>query len=251
MKELRKLPKIDELYYDPLAVSKQNELNILLSTPPKNEWVKDHPMAQGVKYIPIEIIEYLLTQIFVKWRVEVKEVKLIANSVQTTIRLHVQDPISGDWDWQDGIGAAPIQTKKGAGATDFTQVLSDAVMKAAPASETYAVKDAAEKFGRIFGKDLNRKEVLPYQNLEGKIDFEKLTATQEQVQELRNLLYSATMHHDEKDEWYNKLTFGISIAEYQMYKIELADKNKRLIDRVRDGELLKEKELSKAIKQAE
>jgi hypothetical protein len=31
---------------------------------------------------------------------------------------------------------------------------------AAPAAESYALKDAAEKLGRIFGKDINRKDTI-------------------------------------------------------------------------------------------
>jgi len=38
-------------------------------------------------------------------------------------------------------------------------------MKAAPAAESYAVKDAAEKIGKIFGKDLNRADQIVYDEL--------------------------------------------------------------------------------------
>jgi hypothetical protein len=101
-----------------------------------------------------------LTSIFQQWRFEIKQVLVIANSVTVVGTLHVQDPTTGDWMQQDGIGAAPIQTAKGAAATDFTQVNTAAVQMAAPAAESYAIKDAAEKFGKIFGKDINRKDVL-------------------------------------------------------------------------------------------
>jgi hypothetical protein len=84
---------------------------------------------------------------------------VIANSVVVTGRLHVLDPISSEWDFQDGIGAAPISTKQGAAATDFSNVLTLSVQQAAPAAESFAMKDAAEKFGRIFGKDLNRATI--------------------------------------------------------------------------------------------
>ena len=38
----------------------------------------------------------------------------------------------------------------------------------APAAESYAVKDAAEKIGKLFGKDLNRKDNINYDNLKDK-----------------------------------------------------------------------------------
>jgi hypothetical protein len=42
---------------------------------------------------------------------------------------------------------------------------SSAIQIGAPSSESFAVKDACEKFGRIFGKDLNRKDNVNYDRL--------------------------------------------------------------------------------------
>ncbi len=156
----RQLPKLEDLYNDVELASKFNDLNKLLNCQPKQEWIKQNKFANNSNYIPVSTIEYLLTSIFIKWRVEIKEVVVIANSVVVTVRLFVLDPITNEWDWQDGVGASPIQTAKGAAATDFTQVNTSAVQMAAPAAETYAFKDAAEKFGRLFGKDINRKDVM-------------------------------------------------------------------------------------------
>lgn len=167
----RKLPVLADLYSDVEKAAKNTELNILLNQSPKADWIKVNKFANNTNYIPIEKIEYLLTSIFLKWRVEIKGTVVIANSVVVTVRLHVQDPVSGDWDWQDGIGASPIQTEKGAAATDFTKVNTSAVQMAAPAAESYAIKDAAEKLGKIFGKDMNRKDVIDIvQPLEKKAD---------------------------------------------------------------------------------
>lgn len=170
----RKLPVLADLYNDVEKAAKNTELNILLNQPPKKDWIKVNKFANNTTYIPIEKIEYLLTSIYLKWKVEIKNTSVIANSVVVTIRLHVQDPVSGDWDWQDGIGASPIQTEKGASATDFTKVNTSAVQMAAPAAESYAIKDAAEKLGKIFGKDINRKDVIDIvPSLENKADHLK------------------------------------------------------------------------------
>lgn len=160
MNEKRKLPKLADLYNDVELAAKQNDLLVLLNQDPKPEWVKRNQYANNTPYIPIQIVEYLLTSIYQKWRFEIKDVQVMANSVVVTGRLHVLDPITNEWDWQDGVGAAPIQTAKGAAATDFTQVNTAAVQMAAPAAESYALKDAAEKFGKLFGKDINRKDVI-------------------------------------------------------------------------------------------
>lgn len=165
METTRQLPTLSELYDDIALVQKQNQLNIILNAEPKKEWVREHPFVKGLKYLPIERVEYLLTMIFTKWRVEIKEVKILANSILTIVRVHVKDPISGEWDWQDGSGAMPIQVAKGSGATEFDKMNSSAVQIGAPSSESFAIKDACEKFGRIFGKDLNRKENIDYDRL--------------------------------------------------------------------------------------
>lgn len=156
----RNLPALTDLYSDLELTAKNNDLNTLLNQPPKQEWIKQNKYANNSNYIPIEKIEYLLTSIYNRWRVEIKQIIVIANSVVVTVRLYTSNPITGEWDWQDGVGAQAIQTAQGASATDFTQVTANAVQMAAPAAETYAIKDAAEKLGKIFGKDINRKDVI-------------------------------------------------------------------------------------------
>jgi hypothetical protein len=168
--EKKNLPALQDLYSGDLELKKdQNDINVLLNQPPLPAWVKEHPFAKGVKYIPIERVEYLLTRLFLQWRVEVKSIQVIANSCVVCVRLHYQNIHDDQWSWQDGIGAMAIQVDKGAGAMDWDKTKSDAVMKAAPAAESYAVKDAAEKIGKIFGKDLNRKDEIGYDSLMGTI----------------------------------------------------------------------------------
>jgi len=169
--EKKNLPKLNELYTGKIDVKRENDLNILLNHEPKKEWVKSHPMVSNAKYIPIEVIEYLLTSIFIRWHVEVKNIQVIANSVVVTVRLFYQSPIDSELRFQDGIGASPMQTAKDASATDFSQIKSGAVMMAAPAAESYAIKDAAEKLGKLFGKDLNRKDAFGYDSLGNKFDM--------------------------------------------------------------------------------
>ena len=163
------LPKLTDLLTDIELKADQNDLNILLNAPPRDTWIKQHPFAKGVKYLPIERVEYLLTRIFIRWHVEIKSVQILANSIVTTVRLYYLDRLSNQMLWQDGVGAAPLQINSGKGAIDFNEIKSNAVMLAAPASETYAIKDAAEKIGKIFGKDLNRHDQIMYDSLSGNI----------------------------------------------------------------------------------
>ena len=59
-----KVPKIQDLHNDLQEAFKTDQLNLLLNQPPKKEWVKDHPFAKNVKYIPIDKVEFMLTKIF-------------------------------------------------------------------------------------------------------------------------------------------------------------------------------------------
>jgi len=168
MTEENKLPTIAELYKSDKLLPRQKDsvFQQLVNQTPKKDWIKYHPIFKRVQYLPIERVEWLLTNIFVNWYVEIKDTKVLANSILTTIRLHYQNPITDKWQHQDGLGASPLQTSKGSGAIDFNQIKSDAVMKAAPASKSFAVKDAAEQVGRLFGRDLNRADNISYDSLE-------------------------------------------------------------------------------------
>jgi hypothetical protein len=176
------LPALKDIYSDKLEIKKNQELNMILNADPKKEWVKEHPIISGYKYIPVERQEYLMTMIYGKWTVEVKNVQLIANSVTVTVRVHYLDPVTGQMEWIDGVGASPIQTDKDAGATDFNKMKASAIQMSAPSAKTYAFKDAVETLGKIFGKDLNRKDMISYGFLENTIkdltpDIEKTVDT--------------------------------------------------------------------------
>lgn len=159
----KKLPQLEELHHDAAAAFKSDQLNLLLNQPVPEKWVKDHPYAKGVRYIPIEKVEFLLTRIFQEWRIEILSEGQMFNSVYVKVRLHYKNPLTGGWSFHDGVGAVDVQTAKGESAADLSKIVANAVMKALPAAESYAIKDAAEKLGELFGKNLNRKETLPFQ----------------------------------------------------------------------------------------
>lgn len=179
MSDLVKIPTLQELVAETETTLADNALTVILNQNPPDKWLSQHPIAKiknaegkdvPLPYLPINKIEYLLTKIFGKWWVEVRSVLPIANSVTVTVRLYVVNPITKETQWNDGVGAAPIQTDKGAGAMDWNAAKSTGVQIALPAAETYAIKDAAEKFGKIFGKDLGRKESMDYTALLKKSD---------------------------------------------------------------------------------
>lgn len=170
----KKLPTLQELHYDLEKAYENDAFNKLLNAMPPDTWLKPHPTAtreidtpQGkqkvpVLYMPIEKVEHLLTKIFQEWHVEILREGQLFQSLFVTVRLHVKNILTGEWTFNDGTGAVDVQTEKGASAADLSKIRSGAVMKGLPSAESYAIKDAAEKFGRIFGKDINRSNSIEF-----------------------------------------------------------------------------------------
>lgn len=215
-----KLPALQDLYNDKALAKKESNLNTLLNHEPKKEWLRLHPVAKNVKYLPIERIEYLLTSIFQVWNVEIRETKLIANSIVVTIRLHYKNPITGEMLFHDGIGASPLQTEKNAGATEFDKIKSNAVMLAAPAAESYAVKDAAEKIGKLFGKDLNRADVIMYDKISEKFEQDDPLISQSQFSYIEGLISRSNNDPEDKYRLELELT-ALTVSKAEAFIQEL------------------------------
>lgn len=165
------LPKIKDIYSAPDIV-RADALMTLLNQPPKQEWVKVHPTITGYKYIPIERIEYLLKTIFKRYRIEITGQGNAFNGVWVSVRVHYLNPISGEWDFHDGIGAHQLQlrarTKEEKESGEKVQFIpeninSGALSMSFPIAKTLAVKDACDHLGKLFGSDLNRKDVINYE----------------------------------------------------------------------------------------
>lgn len=156
------LPKIQELYSDKLTTQKNDAFVALMNQQPKPVWVKVHPFIKNYKYLPIERVEFLLKTIFKRYRIEITGQGTSFNGVWVTVRVHYLHPITGDWDFHDGIGASQLQTAKGTSASDLININNGAISMAFPMAKTIAIKDACDHFGNLFGADLNRKDVITY-----------------------------------------------------------------------------------------
>lgn len=180
------LPTLEELHHDLELAGKTDALNAILNTPPPDKWLKVHPCVNvkvvkdgkevnvGLKYLPIEKVKFLLVRIFQGYEVEVKSIQQLFNSCVVCVRLKVTNPITGEVMYNDGIGAVGVQTNAGASAADMASIKTDAVMKAAPAAESYAIKDAAEKFGIIFGGNLMKDQIPFAPTYDKGIDYDDL-----------------------------------------------------------------------------
>lgn len=160
---MNKLPKINDLYSDKVVAQKNDAFTVLMNQQPKPEWVKTHPFISGYKYLPIERVEFLLKQIFKQYRIEVLREGTSFNGVYVVVRVHYLHPITGTWEFHDGIGACQLQTKKGTSPADLANINNGAISMAFPIAKTVAIKDACDAFGKLFGSDLNRKDVISYE----------------------------------------------------------------------------------------
>ena len=159
----KQLPTLAELFEGNLEkLFKNEQLNQLVNAQPQPKWIKENKFAGNSKYIPVSIIETLLLRIFTKYRVEILNQGTAFNSVYVTVRLHYLCPVTNEWNFHDGIGAVQLQTKQGSSPAQLENINNNAVMMAFPMAKSYALKDAAEHIGVLFGRDLNRKDVLDY-----------------------------------------------------------------------------------------
>src|SRR5690606_19774572 len=132
----------------------------LINQNPPAKWIKTNPYANNAKYLPIDKVEFLLRKIFKDVDIEVLRESVMFNAVTVTVRIHYTHPVTGIKGFKDGVGAKQIQTKKGASPADMANINNNAVEMALPIAESNAIKDAAHKLGRIFGADLNRKDII-------------------------------------------------------------------------------------------
>lgn len=158
----KNLPTIAELTQDIETAYKNDQLNLLLNQQPPQSWVKEHPYIKGYKYLPIDKIEHLLRKIFKRYRIEITGQGTAFNGVWVTVRVHYINPVTGEWDYNDGIGAAQLQTKQGTSPSDLININNGALSMAFPIAKTVAVKDASDHFGSLFGANLNRKDVVEF-----------------------------------------------------------------------------------------
>lgn len=137
------------------------EFKKLVNTKPMNKWISVNKYSQNAKYIPIGIIEELLSEIFPFWQVkQIGEPKILGNAVVISVDLQVFNPLLNQWLSYAGVGAVPIEVKSGAHPTDFTQINPKALHKNVPAALSFAVNNAAKKIGKLFGSHLNRNESI-------------------------------------------------------------------------------------------
>lgn len=158
------LPLLADLFSDPAEAFKNDQFNTLLNQEPPASWVKTHPTIPGNwQYLPIDKVEYLLVKMFGGFEREIRNIDVKLNSCVAVVRVIVTHPVTGEKIFNDGVGASPIQLDSGSPSPlHFERMKAGALQMAAPSSASYALSNACEKFGRLFGRDLNRKNTTSF-----------------------------------------------------------------------------------------
>lgn len=158
----KKLVSFKELKSDLALASRLDEYKKLLNFPPPEKWVKRNPYAGNSKYLPIEKCELLLDTIYQEWKVEILKSEHVLNSFIVTVRLHYLHPVTNQWMFHDGIGADDFQLNSGVTKFSLDEMKSGAIKMSAPKAKSAAISDASHHLGRLFGKDLNRKDIVDF-----------------------------------------------------------------------------------------
>lgn len=132
---------LEQLYNGVGFIEGIENLDEILNSEPKKEWLKEHPQVKGFMYLPIERVEFLLNRLFDNIKIEIRSVISAENRAVVTVRVNY-----GNGMFHDGVGAAQISKTQPA-------------EMAFPLAKSLAIKDSCDFFGKIFGKDLNRAEV--------------------------------------------------------------------------------------------
>jgi hypothetical protein len=132
---------LEELYKGVGYIGDVENLDKILNSEPKKEWLKEHPQVRGFMYLPIEKVEFLLSRLFNNVKIEIRSV--ISSDIRAVVTVRVN---YGNGMFHDGVGAAQISKTQPA-------------EMAFPLAKSLALKDGIEFAGKIFGKDLNRNDV--------------------------------------------------------------------------------------------
>ena len=130
---------------------------------PRKREIAVNKMAGNSRYLPVSFVQMKLDEFFFGlWSWEVVDVKVVANEILVWGNLKVYHPKAQVWLNRSGTGATMIQMKSDRNGgngdiTDIGQKIKNTLVKDFPHAESEALKNAAKKLGKAFGRDLNRK----------------------------------------------------------------------------------------------
>ena len=134
---------LEELYKGVGYIGDIENLDEILNSEPKKEWLKEHEQISKYKYLPVQKVEFLLHRLFKGVHFEVRHL-IKDNDCSVSVRVHYTNR-DGEKIFQDGVASCQINK------------LQPAEM-ALPKAKSVAIINAARSMGKIFGRDLNRSD---------------------------------------------------------------------------------------------
>lgn len=132
-------------------------IKILSQAPPKEAVQKRY---DGVKYLPISYYEATLDKLFFGlWSTEILEAKQILNEVICRVQLTYTHPINNKVYTRGGVASVQIMQASKTKILELPQhKIPNALEMCLPKAKTEAIKNACKSLGKIFGRDLSRKQ---------------------------------------------------------------------------------------------
>ena len=114
---------------------------------------------EGIEFLPIGVIEKQLDILYGVgnwvWRLRDGEPRQILNSMVATGDICVWNERRQEFvPYMSGTGAQPLQSDKGKKVA-LDSLKNNAIQLAAPSASSYALSNAAQRIGRVFGRSLN------------------------------------------------------------------------------------------------
>jgi hypothetical protein len=191
----------DEIFSD-------NAVRKLMQNQPHKDWLKKNKFANNSEYLSIDKVEYLLDNLFAaRWKVEILQTDQTDTTVSVTIRLHYFDEKQNEWMFHDGVCGVPLKRDavteiekatfeqlmfKIGQITDVIEraklqtayyqlkksrpVKDDSIQGAYQIAKSFAIRDAADHLGKLFGRDLNRKDTFETVGNDAQVTYESKPA---------------------------------------------------------------------------
>lgn len=116
--------------------------------------VKINKLANNSKYLPISHIEALLDRYFFgRWSTRNFTFENIANELVGSLELILIHPYTNEMIVRTGVASVQIRVNK-----DTRKKITNALVCDVPHLKSECIKNAAKSIGKIFGRDISRKQ---------------------------------------------------------------------------------------------
>lgn len=192
-----------------------------LNRKPDSNDVLINDKANNTKYVPISKIESLLDELFLGlWETDNFQYQQIVNEVVGSITLKVYHPILKIWIKRTGAASVMITQQSGAKISDLDKKQKNAMEMAFPHLKADCLSNAAKSLGKLFGRDLNRKDSSI--GSMGKIITELSNTYDQLISEIKLLSYDEIMGNSDKFKAIKDKQFLLNDEEKKRFKAEVS-----------------------------